>query len=97
MLQLQPYDYQLQFQPGSEIPAASVLSHLHLPDIDKKLETEIYVYVHQIYRYLPISDEKIARIQEESAKDSQLSILLKTIHEGWPKCKKTCHSEARLF
>ncbi|KAK2722690.1 hypothetical protein QYM36_003019 [Artemia franciscana] len=77
-----PYlvDYQLQFRPGSEIPVTDALSRLHLPDINKKLETD--VYVHQIYRHLPISDEKIAQIQEETPKDSQLSVLLKPIHDG---------------
>ncbi|KAK2724332.1 hypothetical protein QYM36_000994, partial [Artemia franciscana] len=41
MLQLQAYNLHLQFRPGSEIPIANALSHLHLPDIDEKLATEI--------------------------------------------------------
>ena len=87
MLQLQPYDLHLQFRPGSEIPIADTLSRLHLPDIDEKLATEIDVYVHQISRHLPVNDEKILQIQEETSKDSQLRILTKTIHEGGPKSR----------
>ncbi|KAK2706743.1 hypothetical protein QYM36_014696 [Artemia franciscana] len=97
MLQLLPYDLQLQFWPGSEISIANALVCLHLLDIDVKLPTEIDVYDHQISRHLPVFDEKVLRIQEETAKDSQLRILAKTIHEGWPKSRKICQSEAHRF
>ena len=80
----------LEFQPGSEIQIANTLSCLHLPDVDEKLATEIDMYVHQISRHLPVSDEKILGIQEETSKDSKLRILAKTIHERWLKCRKTC-------
>ena len=89
--------FHLQFRPGSEIPIADALSRLHSLDIDEKLATEIDVYVHQISRHLPVIDEKILRIHEETSKDRQLRILAKTIHEGWPKSRKTCWSEARPF
>ncbi|KAK2711255.1 hypothetical protein QYM36_012439 [Artemia franciscana] len=52
MLQLQPYDLSLKFQPGSEIPVADALSRLHLGDADPTLEESLDVYVHQLFMAL---------------------------------------------
>lgn len=42
MLQLQPYDLQLQFRLVSAIPVADPFSRLHLPDTDDKLQKVLY-------------------------------------------------------
>ena len=97
MLQLQPYDLHLQFRPGSEVPVANVLSRLQLSDIDEQLEKEINVYLHLIFGHLTVGDYKILLIQEETVRDCQLRILSKTIHKSWPKSRKMCQTEARLF
>ncbi|KAK2719307.1 hypothetical protein QYM36_004954 [Artemia franciscana] len=41
MLQIQPYDLEFSYRPGTEIAVADTLSRLHLPDIDEKLHREI--------------------------------------------------------
>ncbi|KAK2718681.1 hypothetical protein QYM36_005872, partial [Artemia franciscana] len=43
MLQIQPYDLEFSYRPGTEIAVADTLSRLHLPDIDEKLHREIEV------------------------------------------------------
>ncbi|KAK2705231.1 hypothetical protein QYM36_017317 [Artemia franciscana] len=45
MIQTQPYDLEVIYSPGSNIPVADALLRLHLPDTDFQMQRDIKAYV----------------------------------------------------
>lgn len=58
LLQIQPYDYNIKFQPGKDIPLADALSRLHINTEDQEMQTNIECCVASVMKLLPISTEK---------------------------------------
>ncbi|KAK2714021.1 hypothetical protein QYM36_008577 [Artemia franciscana] len=63
MLSIQPYSLKLVYRPGSEIPVADTLSRLHTPNLDNENEKQAEVFVHTLFKNLPISDGKMEKIR----------------------------------
>ncbi|KAK2705599.1 hypothetical protein QYM36_015852 [Artemia franciscana] len=90
MLQIQPYDLEFSYRPGTEIAVVDTISRLHLPDIDKKLHREIEVCVHQIAHALPVSNARLEEIRLHTKEDEHLIYLREAIQGSWPNARKQC-------
>ncbi|KAK2725573.1 hypothetical protein QYM36_000166 [Artemia franciscana] len=53
MIQTLPYDLEVIYSPGSDIPVADALSRLHLPNTDLQMQRDIEAYVHSVMKTLP--------------------------------------------
>ena len=99
LLQLQKYDLKITHVPGKHIPVADTLSRQSLPsriyefDMTEDLEAQ----VHCIITSLPIHDNKISEIKNETARDAELQQLIQTIHEGWPPNIQSCAKVIREY
>ena len=78
LLRIQPYDFTITFHPGKEIPVADALSRMHLPEEDGEMQKEIESYVHSVMSIQPISNDRLKKLKQETAADTQLVCLLYT-------------------
>ncbi|KAK2707345.1 hypothetical protein QYM36_015134 [Artemia franciscana] len=83
MLSIQPYILKFVYRPGSEIPVADTLSRLHTPDLDNENEKQAEVFVHTLFKNLPVSDGKMEKIRNATC--TELRKLSQTILDGWPQ------------
>ncbi|KAK2721685.1 hypothetical protein QYM36_003854 [Artemia franciscana] len=93
MIQIQPYDIEVHYSPGSDIPVPDALSQLHLPDFDTKMQNDIEVFVHTVIKSLPVSDFKLDEIRRETEKDTQLKAVKELILKGWPSTRQSKEQE----
>lgn len=77
LLRLQPYDLNLHYRPGKDIPMADALSRQPAPEND---HIDLDMQIH----FVQFSAEKLNLIQNETAKDEVLSSLKEIIIQGWP-------------
>ncbi|KAK2714162.1 hypothetical protein QYM36_008659 [Artemia franciscana] len=82
MLSIQPYSLKFVYKPGSEIPVADTLSRLHTPNLNNENEKQAEVFVHTLFKNLPISDRKMEKIRNATC--TELQKLSQTILDGWP-------------
>ena len=97
MIQTLPYDLEVIYSPGSDIPVTDALSRLHLPDTDFQMQRDIEAYVHSVMKTLPVSDSQLRKIRQLTEHDKQLSTLQSVIQHGWPSTRKKCSFEASAF
>ncbi|KAK2720481.1 hypothetical protein QYM36_004385, partial [Artemia franciscana] len=95
MIQIQPYDIEVHYSPGSDIPVPDALSRLHLPDVDTKMQNDIEVFVHTVMKSLPVSDSKLDEIRRETEKDTQLKAVKEPILKGWPGTRQSSKEQER--
>ncbi|KAK2710413.1 hypothetical protein QYM36_011810 [Artemia franciscana] len=95
MIQIQPYDIEVHYSPGSDIPVPDALSRLHLPDVDTKMQNDIEVFVHTVMKSLPVSDSKLDEIRRETEKDTQLKAVKELILKGWPGTRQSSKEQER--
>ncbi|KAK2709262.1 hypothetical protein QYM36_013056 [Artemia franciscana] len=86
MLSIQPYSLKFVCKPGSEIPVADTLSRLHTSDLDNENEKQAEVFVHTLFKNLPISNGKMEKIR--NATSIELRKLSQTILDGWPLSRR---------
>ncbi|KAK2727377.1 hypothetical protein QYM36_008013 [Artemia franciscana] len=84
MIQTLPYDLEVIYIPGSDIPVADALSRLSLPNTDFQMQRDIKAYVHSVMKTLPVSNSKLRKIRQLTKHDKQLSTLQSVIQHGWP-------------
>ncbi|KAK2715075.1 hypothetical protein QYM36_009908, partial [Artemia franciscana] len=53
MIQTLPYDLEVIYSPGSNIPVADALLQLHLPNTNLQMQRDIEAYVHSVMKTLP--------------------------------------------
>ena len=53
--------------------------------MDTRSNTEIETESINMLHYVPISEERLAQIQQETAKDEDLDALREVIRKGWPE------------
>ena len=97
LLHLQPYDFSITYRPGTEIPIPDTLSRLHLETEEPLLHREIEYYVHSVMKLLPISQEKLSELKQETLRDPQLRVLRKMVEEGWPEKRSMVPSSIAEF
>ncbi|KAK2725576.1 hypothetical protein QYM36_000169 [Artemia franciscana] len=93
MIQIQPYNIEVHYSLGSDIPVPDALSRLHLPDVDTKMQNDIKVFVHTVMKSLPVSDSKLDEIRRETEKDTQLKAVKELILKGWPSTRQSKEQE----
>ena len=88
LLNLQSYDVVIKYRPGKELYLADTLSRAHLSKCKSEEETlDLDYQAISMISTLPVTDDKLKEIKEETKKDGTMQILVKIINEGWPSHK----------
>ena len=93
MIRLQKYELNVEFTPGKFMHTADALSRAYEQTShqnDQSGEADVEVYVDSVIGILPISDQKIEKVRQESLQDPQFQVLTSTIMEGFPETKSDC-------
>jgi hypothetical protein len=95
-LRLQWYNITVKYKPGKQIPVADTLSRYGTRekgddnlDIDKHVEG--------IIKHMPVSDERMSQVKEETKTDGELQNLRKFIEKGWPETRKSVPTRVQQF
>ena len=88
ILQIQKYPLVVTYRPGKELVLADTLSRAYLEDQTTDVQDED-VEVH-LLNTLPISENKLKLILNESLQDTALQELKKVVQKGWPDRKQSC-------
>jgi len=71
--------------PGKELAKADALSRAYLQKtLNEKIDEELDV---NFLKMMPISDNKLELLKEETKADCELQQLLTTVQMGWPENK----------
>ncbi|KAK2712700.1 hypothetical protein QYM36_011401, partial [Artemia franciscana] len=97
MLQIQPYNLSVEHVPGTSIPVADALSRLPLPETDAEFERETEVFVHTLFKNVPMSDSRLLCIKSSTESDPELSSLTSTIITGWPETRSSCSEKIQKY
>ena len=82
LMKLQNYTYEIIYRPGKTQVIADALSRAFLPiSSDHKIS---YSEVNMV-NFLPIRDERLEQIKQETERDDTLQVLKKVIIMGWPE------------
>ena len=92
-MQLQAYDIEVIYQPGSTLHIADLLSRSHLPTKPDP-NSEEFEHVNMA-QFPPIPDERLTEIKVETEADATLQLLKETILQGWPDNKE--HVPPQIF
>ena len=78
---------------------ADALSRACLPttDNDRVLSEEMDIMVHVVLSSYPVSSATIPEFRRETARDSELSMLLRFVREGFPNDKRYLSSEMKQY
>ena len=91
LLRIQPYDVDIQYKPGRDIPVADALSRApipgdEIPDLD--------IIVHEVTN---VTESRLEQIRAGTAADPELTVLKQVIHDGWPMSRNQCPTEAQAY
>lgn len=89
LLRALKYDVTVKYVRGVDVPTADALSRINpqpAPTVGELPQLE----VHQVTNTLPATPTRLQQIREETAKDATLSLLRKTIYQGWPEYRSMC-------
>ena len=79
IMTVQKYSLNVVYHPGKELVLADALSRAFLQDDDDTLEEKFEV---NTLSEIPMSDNKLAELKDETEKDKQLQQLMNTIKTG---------------
>ena len=89
IIRLQKYDLEVRYKNGSRMFLADTLSKAFLPAGEQdKNEFETI----KMMKYLPISEERLLQIQQDTKADDSLQVLKAVIQKGWPEHKSNVPS-----
>ena len=82
---LQKYDFAIRYVKGKHLYVADTLSRSHQHDAVEDIDSEeIQLVMHSLLNDLPITEGRLADIQQATNDDRQLQRLRKLIEQGWP-------------
>ncbi len=87
-MRLQKYDFDIMHVPGKEMLLADALSRAYLEDTAQEGSVEKEIESVNMIQYLPIYEEILKVISEETAKDDT---LIKKQSKNQKKCTKRVH------
>ena len=99
LLRLLKFQLRIEYLPGSKMCIADALSRACLPttDNDRVLSEEMDIMVHVVLSSCPVSSATIPEFRQETSKDSELSMLLRFVREGFPNDKRYLSSEMKQY
>ena len=102
LLRLAQYDVHIEYLRGRENVIADALSHVgplapESQDYAGSLNNVEKIPVLQITQIAPASKERLEEFCEATAKDAQLQLLARIVHEGWPSLFKDCPHSIRPY
>ena len=85
----------IEYLRGRENVIADALSHAgplapESQDYMTSLNNVEKIPVHQLTQIAPASTARLEELHEATAKDLQLQLLARTVHEGWPQIFRHC-------
>ena len=84
LLKIQPYDVEIRYKPGRDIPVADALSRAPIPG---KEMPDMDIQIHSVTN---VSLSRLENIRKESEKSKELCALKDFIHFGWPESQSDC-------
>ncbi len=81
------YDIEIKYRSGKELYLADTLSRAHLSNCKSEEILDLDYHAISMISTLPVSDDKLREIKEETRKDGTMQTLVKIITEGWPSHK----------
>lgn len=94
LLQLQRFNLEVIYKPGSKMVIADTLSRDYLPDTGKECDNSDVIALFEeicsvdMAENVAITDERLEDIRQKSSQDVELQTLKETILDGWPThCK----------
>ncbi|KAL1446090.1 hypothetical protein WDU94_005684 [Cyamophila willieti] len=105
MLKIQAYDLDVKYVPGKYLYLADMLSRAPLPLEETSVENDeiididndVICQVDLVHKNVCFSSEKLAKLKEETDKDTCLSKLKAVVKEGWPHDKTLIDKELLPF
>jgi len=98
LLQLQRYDLNVTYVPGKLMYIADTLSRAYIEgDPACGAAEDVEVMVHQLLDSLPMTQAKRQQFRDAISDDPTMCRLMKTVSEGWPKSRKSLHSNLQSF
>eukprot|EP00794_Sanderia_malayensis_P014552 gene14552-16054_t len=84
-LKLQKYDFNLEYSPGRTMVVSDALSRTYLDSQTTEIqEPDLIHQINSTFQLLPISKNRLALLQEETASDEVLQQLINFTLHGWP-------------
>ena len=87
----------MTYKPGKYWYVADTLSRSYLQETKEQLVSETEINAINPKSYLPISPEKYAQFQRETAKDLELKALSSVIFKGWPDKREGVSPAVRQY
>lgn len=66
---------------------SDALSRLYLPETNEELIPDLAVHEIQLNVHLPLSEKRYRELQDDTAKDNEMTLLKEMIEKGWPERK----------
>lgn len=95
-LKLLRFHPRVEYLPGKYMHIADLLSRQCLGDPVED-DPEMTEVVHEVTKYIPMSETIKADLQRETALDPGLSAVMKYCREGWPNNKNKVDNEAKPY
>ena len=91
LMKLMRYDLKVQYKTGKELFIADTLSGAYLSETGNELDDLEKPAV------LPMSEDKLTKLQEATANDTVLQNLTSVVLNGWPEYYSQCPDELRPY
>ncbi len=91
LLKLQQYSIDLIYKSGKDLTIADTLSRAYLEDTSNSEEE------FEVLTVLPMTEQLIEQLQQETAEDPLMQLLSRYIHYGWPAYKKDVHPDVKPY
>ena len=98
LLQLQKYDFKVNYIPGKDLIVSDTLSRAPSGTNTSEIkEEEVTAQVNTIISSLPVSSNRMKQIKEETLRDTTLSKLALIIQTGWPDDRSSVPDEIKPY
>lgn len=103
------YDFEIVYTKGTEMYLADTLIHAYLPHTSRKMNHEYVCEVNNrtiaeleteninMTQHLPISEERLSKIQQSTNSDEEMNKLKAVIKNGWPEVKRTLDKDIQKY
>ncbi|KAK3742278.1 hypothetical protein QZH41_003305 [Actinostola sp. cb2023] len=95
MMRLQRYVVEVHYERGTNMLIADMLSRAYLTEPDFKGQAEFEQI--NMANFLPITDQRLEEIRQETNRDDTLQVLSAVILQGWPESKADVPSQATTY